>query len=100
MIRISVDDDDGIRISDLRVPTIEVKQMYAWMSITWKMYLTGKKNKFHSENGVTGDDDGDGIPDHLDDDDDNDGIPDDQDNDDDGDGIPDIDEGASCKKMF
>ena len=41
----------------------------------------------------TGDDDGDGIPDHLDNDDDNDGIPDDQDNDDDGDGIPDVDEG-------
>ena len=40
-----------------------------------------------------GDDDGDGIPDHLDNDDDNDGIPDDQDNDDDGDGIPDADEG-------
>ena len=40
-----------------------------------------------------GDDDGDGIPDHLDNDDDNDGIPDDQDNDDDGDGIPDGDEG-------
>ena len=40
-----------------------------------------------------GDDDGDGIPDHLDNDDDNDGIPDDQDNDDDGDGISDADEG-------
>ena len=40
-----------------------------------------------------GDDDGDGIPDHLDNDDDNDGIPDDQDVDDDGDGIPDSDEG-------
>ena len=36
-----------------------------------------------------GDDDGDGIPDHLDDDDDNDGIPDAEDTDDDGDGIPD-----------
>ena len=34
---------------------------------------------------MTGDDDGDGIPDHLDNDDDNDGIPDDQDTDDDGD---------------
>ena len=34
---------------------------------------------------MTGDDDGDGIPDHLDHDDDNDGIPDDQDTDDDGD---------------
>ena len=42
---------------------------------------------------VTGDDDGDGIPDHLDDDDDNDGIPDHLDTDDDGDGIPDADEG-------
>ena len=41
-----------------------------------------------------GDDDGDGIPDHLDTDDDNDGIPDDQDTDDDGDGIPDADEGV------
>ena len=54
----------------------------------------------------TDDDDGDGIPDHLDNDDDNDGIPDDQDNDDDGDGIPDSDEGErnSCttftKEMF
>ena len=43
----------------------------------------------------TGDDDGDGIPDHMDNDDDGDGIPDDQDNDDDGDGIPDADEGKS-----
>ena len=43
-----------------------------------------------------GDDDGDGIPDHLDNDDDNDGIPDDQDTDDDGDGIPDTDEGKIC----
>ena len=43
---------------------------------------------------VLGDDDGDGVPDHLDDDDDNDGIPDAQDNDDDGDGIPDEDEGS------
>ena len=43
-----------------------------------------------------GDDDGDGIPDHLDNDDDNDGIPDDQDVDDDGDGIPDSDEGIIC----
>ena len=41
----------------------------------------------------SGDDDGDGIPNHLDNDDDNDGIPDDQDNDDDGDGIADADEG-------
>ena len=40
-----------------------------------------------------GDDDGDGIPDHLDNDDDNDGIPDHLDDDDDGDGIPDTDEG-------
>ena len=45
-----------------------------------------------------GDDDGDGIPDHLDNDDDNDGIPDDQDNDDDGDGIPDADEGDFKQK--
>ena len=36
-----------------------------------------------------GDDDGDGVPDHLD----NDGIPDDEDTGDDGDGIPDVDEG-------
>ncbi len=35
------------------------------------------------------DTDGDGIPDHLDDDDDGDGIPDHLDKDDDGDGIPD-----------
>ena len=41
----------------------------------------------------SGDDDGDGVPDHLDDDDDNDGIPDHLDVDDDGDGIPDADEG-------
>ena len=40
-----------------------------------------------------GDDDGDGVPDHLDNDDDNDGIPDHLDNDDDGDGIPDENEG-------
>ena len=45
-----------------------------------------------------GDDDGDGIPDHLDNDDDNDGIPDDQDNDDDGDGIPDVDEGGFLRE--
>ena len=44
---------------------------------------------------TAGDDDGDGIPDHLDNDDDGDGIPDNQDNDDDGDGIPDTDEGES-----
>ena len=43
----------------------------------------------------TGDDDGDGVPDHLDNDDDNDGIPDHLDNDDDGDGIPDDEEGKS-----
>ena len=36
------------------------------------------------------DDDGDGIPDLLDNDDDNDGVPDHLDNDDDNDGIPDI----------
>ena len=48
---------------------------------------------WHKNNIYVGDDDGDGIPDHLDDDDDNDGIADDQDNDDDGDGIPDVDEG-------
>ena len=41
-----------------------------------------------------GDDDGDGVPDHLDNDDDNDGIPDHLDNDDDGDGIPDNEEGS------
>ena len=45
-----------------------------------------------------GDDDGDGIPDHLDNDDDNDGVPDDQDVDDDGDGIPDSDEGIIFTK--
>ena len=43
---------------------------------------------------LAGDDDGDGIPDHLDPDDDNDGIPDIQDDDDDGDGILDKDEGG------
>ena len=42
----------------------------------------------------TGDDDGDGIPDHLDPDDDNDGIPDFKDDDDDNDGIRDEDEGS------
>ena len=42
---------------------------------------------------LTGDDDGDGIPDHLDPDDDNDGIPDFKDDDDDNDGIRDEDEG-------
>ena len=42
---------------------------------------------------MSGDDDGDGVPDHLDNDDDNDGIPDHLDTDDDGDGIPDADEG-------
>ena len=47
-----------------------------------------------------GDDDGDGIPDHLDDDDDNDGVPDAKDNDDDGDGIPDEDEGSSDEKVL
>ena len=57
-----------------------------------------KVNRFHIPSSDliqchSGDDDGDGIPDHLDDDDDNDGIPDAQDNDDDGDGIPDADEG-------
>ena len=41
-----------------------------------------------------GDDDGDGIPDHLDPDDDNDGIPDFKDDDDDNDGILDEDEGS------
>ena len=43
---------------------------------------------------LAGDDDGDGIPDHLDADDDNDGIPDFKDDDDDGDGILDRDEGS------
>ena len=43
---------------------------------------------------LIGDDDGDGVPDHLDNDDDNDGIPDHLDTDDDGDGIPDADEGT------
>ena len=59
-------------------------------------------NICHSDinnNICVGDDDGDGIPDHLDNDDDNDGIPDDQDNDDDGDGIPDADEGKSFMQM-
>ena len=42
---------------------------------------------------LSGDDDGDGVPNHFDNDDDNDGIPDDKDNDDDGDGIPDTHEG-------
>ena len=42
---------------------------------------------------LAGDDDGDGIPDHLDPDDDNDGIPDFKDDDDDNDGIRDEDEG-------
>ena len=41
-----------------------------------------------------GDDDGDGIPDHLDPDDDNDGVPDFKDDDDDNDGILDEDEGS------
>ena len=50
---------------------------------------------------MTGDDDGDGIPDHLDNDDSNDGMPDDQDTDDDGVGIPVVDEGVinSSKKQ-
>ena len=57
------------------------------------------KQQLSSINDIgTGDDDGDGIPDHLDNDDDNDGIPDDQDNDDDGDGIPDADEGELKQK--
>ena len=42
---------------------------------------------------ISGDDDGDGIPDHLDNDDDKEGIPDDQVNDDDGDGIADANKG-------
>ena len=44
-------------------------------------------------NSFKGDDDRDGIPDHLDPDDDNDGIPDFKDDDDDNDGIRDEDEG-------
>ena len=48
----------------------------------------------------SGDDDGDGIPDHLDDDDDNDGIPDHLDVDDDGDGIPDAEEGIKTLTIF
>ena len=47
---------------------------------------------------LTDDEDGDGIPDHLDNDDDGDGIPDHLDNDDDGDGIPDDQEGTTCIK--
>ena len=49
---------------------------------------------------ISGDDDGDGVPDHLDNDDDNDGIPDDQDNDDDGDGIADADEGNISLRLW
>ena len=41
---------------------------------------------------ILADDDGDGIPNYLDDDDDNDGIPDDEDGDDDNDGVPDSQE--------
>ena len=52
----------------------------------------------NNDNIISGDDDGDGIPDHLDDDDDNDGIPDHQDLDDDGDGIPDSDEGGFLRE--
>ena len=45
-----------------------------------------------SRRAIGADDDGDGIPDAIDDDDDNDGIPDHLDNDDDNDGIPDNEE--------
>ena len=48
---------------------------------------------FHHVQIMTGDDDGDGIPDHLDNDNDNECIPDDQDTDDYGDGILDAEEG-------
>ena len=73
------------------------------------MHLQGEHNHcfvkswnqwFISWDFFAGDDDGDGIPDHLDDDDDNDGVPDAKDNDDDGDGIPDEDEGSSDEKLF
>ena len=49
---------------------------------------------------ISGDDDGDGIPDHLDNDADNDGISDNEDVDDDGDGIADADEGRIIRIMI
>ena len=63
-------------------------------------FFNKKLESVNKINVFTGDDDGDGIPDHLDDDDDNDGVPDVEDNDDDGDGIPDEDEGSSDEKIL
>ena len=64
----SDDDNDGIPDDQ------EGSELLTWGKINFWVFL---------------DNDGDGVPDHLDLDDDNDGIPDSLDSDDDGDGITD-----------